>query len=40
LRRFLAGSDASGLAEQSVADLQVQIVASRDLSPSVARDDA
>ena len=35
-RRFLAGADAIGLAEQKVADLQAQIDAYRDLSTSLA----
>lgn len=38
--RFIAGSDAIGLAEQRVADLQEQIEAYRDLSTSLAHDDA
>jgi len=39
-RRFIAGADAIGLAEQKVADLQQQIEAFRDLSTSLALDDA
>jgi NAD(P)-dependent dehydrogenase (short-subunit alcohol dehydrogenase family) len=39
-RRFIAGADAIGLAEQKVADLQQQIDAFRDLSTSLAYDDA
>src|SRR6266705_2299589 len=35
-RRFIAGTDAIGLAEQKVADLQAQIDAYRDLSTSLA----
>jgi NAD(P)-dependent dehydrogenase (short-subunit alcohol dehydrogenase family) len=38
-RRFIAGADAIGLAEQKVAALQEQIDANRDLSTSLARDD-
>jgi NAD(P)-dependent dehydrogenase (short-subunit alcohol dehydrogenase family) len=38
-RRFLAGADAIGLAEQKVADLQEQIEAHRDLSTSLALDE-
>lgn len=38
--RFIAGSDAISLAEQRVADLQEQIDAYRDLSTSLAHDDA
>src|SRR2546427_1416892 len=39
-RRFIAGADVIGLAEQKVADLQQQIDAFRDLSTSLAYDDA
>ena len=39
-RRFIAGADAIALVEQKVADLQVQIDAYRDLSTSLAYDDA
>ncbi|HET6641716.1 MAG TPA: SDR family NAD(P)-dependent oxidoreductase [Gaiellaceae bacterium] len=39
-RRFIAGPDAIGLAEQKVADLEAQIDAFRDLSASLAYDDA
>jgi NAD(P)-dependent dehydrogenase (short-subunit alcohol dehydrogenase family) len=38
-RRFLAGADAIGIAEQKVADLQEQIEAHRDLSTSLALDE-
>ena len=38
-RRFIAGADAIGLAEQKVADLQAQIDAHRDLSTSLAIDE-
>jgi NAD(P)-dependent dehydrogenase (short-subunit alcohol dehydrogenase family) len=38
-RRFIAGTDAIGLAEQKVADLQAQIDAHRDLSTSLAIDE-
>jgi NAD(P)-dependent dehydrogenase (short-subunit alcohol dehydrogenase family) len=38
-RRFLAGADAIGLAEQKVADLREQIEAHRDLSTSLALDE-
>ena len=38
-RRFIAGADAVGLAEQKVADLQTQIDAYRDLSTSLALDE-
>jgi NAD(P)-dependent dehydrogenase (short-subunit alcohol dehydrogenase family) len=38
-RRFLAGADAIGLAEQKVADLQDQIEAQGDLSMSLALDE-
>src|SRR6266704_3144998 len=37
-RRFIAGADAIGLAEQKIADLQAQIAAHRDLSTSLAFD--
>jgi NAD(P)-dependent dehydrogenase (short-subunit alcohol dehydrogenase family) len=37
-RRFIAGADGIGLAEQKVADLQAQIAAYRDLSTSLALD--
>lgn len=39
-RRFIAGADAIAIAEQKVADLQQQINAHRDLSTSLALDDA
>ncbi len=39
-RRFLAGADAVATAEQVVADLRAQIDAYRDLSSSLALDDA
>jgi NAD(P)-dependent dehydrogenase (short-subunit alcohol dehydrogenase family) len=39
-RRFIAGADAIAIAEQKVADLQAQIDAYRDLSTSMALDDA
>jgi NAD(P)-dependent dehydrogenase (short-subunit alcohol dehydrogenase family) len=39
-RRFIAGADAIALAEQKVKDLQEQIDAFRDLSTSLAREDA
>lgn len=39
-RRFIAGADAIGVAEQKVQDLQEQINALRDLSTSLAREDA
>jgi NAD(P)-dependent dehydrogenase (short-subunit alcohol dehydrogenase family) len=39
-RRFIAGADAIGLAGQQVADLQEQIDALRELSTSLAYDDA
>ncbi len=39
-RRFLAGADAIGIAEQKAKDLQEQANAFRDLSTSLARDDA
>jgi NAD(P)-dependent dehydrogenase (short-subunit alcohol dehydrogenase family) len=38
--RFIAGADAIGTAEQKVADLQAQIDAYRDLSTSLALDEA
>src|SRR5205809_2999788 len=38
-RRFIAGADAIGLAEQKIADLQAQIAAYRELSTSLALDD-
>src|SRR4051812_18864028 len=38
-RRFIAGADAIGTAEQRVADLTAQIAAFRDLSTSLAFDD-
>jgi NAD(P)-dependent dehydrogenase (short-subunit alcohol dehydrogenase family) len=38
-RRFIAGADAIGTAEQKVADLQAQIDAYRDLSTSLALDE-
>jgi NAD(P)-dependent dehydrogenase (short-subunit alcohol dehydrogenase family) len=38
-RRFIAGADAIGTAEQKVADLQAQINAYRELSSSLAFDD-
>jgi NAD(P)-dependent dehydrogenase (short-subunit alcohol dehydrogenase family) len=37
-RRFIAGADAIGTAEQRIADLQAQIDANRDLSTSLAID--
>ena len=37
-RRFIAGADAMGTAEQKVADLKAQIDANRDLSTSLAFD--
>ena len=37
-RRFIAGADAIGTAEQKVADLQAQIDANRELSTSLAFD--
>src|SRR6187397_2782528 len=37
-RRFIAGADAIGTAEQRVADLKAQIDANRDLSTSLAFD--
>jgi len=37
-RRFIAGADGIGLAEQKVADLQAQLAAYRDLSTSLALD--
>ena len=39
-RRFIAGADAIGIAEQKVKDLQEQANAFRDLSTSLAREDA
>ncbi|RYG35752.1 SDR family NAD(P)-dependent oxidoreductase [bacterium] len=39
-KRFIAGEDAVGLAEQKVADLRAQIDAHRDLSNSLHRNDA
>jgi NAD(P)-dependent dehydrogenase (short-subunit alcohol dehydrogenase family) len=39
-RRFIAGADAIALAEQKAKDLQEQANAFRDLSTSLARDDA
>jgi NAD(P)-dependent dehydrogenase (short-subunit alcohol dehydrogenase family) len=39
-RRFLAGADAVAIAEQKVADLQAQIAAYRDLSTSLAVEEA
>ncbi len=39
-RRFIAGADAIAIAEQKVRDLQEQINAYRDLSTSLARDEA
>src|SRR5215212_1486991 len=39
-RRFIAGADAIAVAEQKVQDLQEQINAYRDLSTSLAREDA
>ena len=39
-RRFIAGADAIAVAEQKVQDLQEQINAYRDLSTSLARDEA
>jgi len=38
-RRFIAGADAIGIAEQKVKELQEQINAYRDLSTSLARDE-
>jgi len=38
-RRFIAGADAIGTAEQKVADLKAQIAANRNLSMSLAFDD-
>ncbi len=37
-RRFIAGADAIGTAEQKIADLKAQIAANRDLSTSLAFD--
>lgn len=39
-RRFIAGADAVGIAEQKIADLQAQINAYRDISTSMAHEDA
>jgi NAD(P)-dependent dehydrogenase (short-subunit alcohol dehydrogenase family) len=39
-RRFIAGADAIGIAEQKVKDLQEQANAFRDLSTSLAQEDA
>ncbi|MGM7723103.1 SDR family NAD(P)-dependent oxidoreductase [Metabacillus sp. Hm71] len=39
-RRFIAGADAVGIAEQKIADLQAQINAYRNLSTSLACEDA
>jgi NAD(P)-dependent dehydrogenase (short-subunit alcohol dehydrogenase family) len=39
-RRFIAGADAIGFAEQKIADLQQQIETNRELSTSLAHDDA
>ena len=39
-RRFIAGADAIAVAEQKVQDLQEQLNALRDLSTSLAREDA
>ncbi len=39
-RRFIAGDDALGIAEQKVAELEQQIAAYRELSSSLAHDDA
>ncbi|WP_336773030.1 SDR family NAD(P)-dependent oxidoreductase [Paenibacillus sp. MMO-58] len=38
-RRFIAGADAIGIAEQKIADLKTQIDAYRELSSSMAYDD-
>src|SRR2546425_1127507 len=38
-RRFIAGADAIGLAEQKIADLQAQIAAYRGLSTSLSLDE-
>lgn len=38
-RRFIAGADAIGIAEQKIADLRSQIDAYRDLSTSIAYED-
>jgi NAD(P)-dependent dehydrogenase (short-subunit alcohol dehydrogenase family) len=38
--RFIAGADAVGIAEQKIADLQAQINAYRDISTSMAHEDA
>ncbi|MED4227982.1 SDR family NAD(P)-dependent oxidoreductase [Neobacillus cucumis] len=39
-RRFIAGADAVGIAEQKIADLKAQINAYRDISTSMAHEDA
>nr|WP_263326992.1 SDR family oxidoreductase [Neobacillus sp. Marseille-Q6967] len=39
-RRFIAGTDAVGIAEQKIADLQKQINAYREISTSMAHEDA
>ncbi|WP_342046161.1 SDR family NAD(P)-dependent oxidoreductase [Bacillus sp. OTU530] len=39
-RRFIAGADAVGIAEQKIADLKAQIKAYRDISTSMAHEDA
>jgi NAD(P)-dependent dehydrogenase (short-subunit alcohol dehydrogenase family) len=39
-QRFIAGADAIGVAEQKIANLQAQIAAYRDLSTSLAVEDA
>lgn len=39
-RRFIAGADAIGIAEQKIASLQEQISAYRDISTSMAYEDA
>ncbi len=39
-RRFIAGADAVGIAEQKIADLEAQIKAYRDISTSMAHEDA
>jgi NAD(P)-dependent dehydrogenase (short-subunit alcohol dehydrogenase family) len=39
-RRFIGGADAIGIAEQKAKDLQQQVNAFRDLSTSLAREDA
>jgi len=38
-RRFIAGADAVGIAEQKIVDLKAQIAAYRNLSMSMAYDD-